>query len=494
MSGSSRTHLRPASPLRSRSVLRSNGYAAQPVTLALPASMCFPAAISIADLPRGDRRAMTYRLEERIPFAAESVVADFIVTGDRALGACVRPDEIWSLLDACAAAGVDVAAIAPAALLAAQGCGPVSAELLVLPEAEQVNLLALQRGAVTAWATAPTAAGAEAQVRAMWPDAPPASVAVTSDVDDEFRAALARMSPSGAVTDLGVDSVAAIARTGGEIAAGRREPLVNFRRDSLAVRDPIDAHRRPLNALLAAAAVLLLSITVAAGARAHRYATAERRAEVEMRTAFLGQFPGLGGADQRRGGRERASEGRIGRCRRGGGRRAARVGDDDARGRARATAGGGRSARHADVVRRRIVRTGGARRRVRADRCPKRRRSSGRIECFAGADAQGIGRIVDVRTARRRGRRRRARTPRSPKGADDERAGHEAAHACGRGVHGGGGGRVCATARRRARRRSDGRMTCVACASSSTTWRGAAAVRRSRPAGTRRRRLQVSRH
>src|SRR5947209_18703807 len=63
--------------------LRSAGYAGQGVVLGVPSGACLCAPILSDDLPSKDRRrAMLYRLEEKIPLPAEEVVADFIPTSE----------------------------------------------------------------------------------------------------------------------------------------------------------------------------------------------------------------------------------------------------------------------------------------------------------------------------------------------------------------------------------------------------------------------------
>ncbi|HEX4793465.1 MAG TPA: hypothetical protein VH370_06720 [Humisphaera sp.] len=59
--------------------LQAAGYSGGGVMLAIPSAWCFSATISVANLPRRDRQAILYRLEEKLPLAAESLVADFIL-------------------------------------------------------------------------------------------------------------------------------------------------------------------------------------------------------------------------------------------------------------------------------------------------------------------------------------------------------------------------------------------------------------------------------
>jgi hypothetical protein len=269
-------------------VLKPAGYAGGPVIVALPASMCFCASISTGDLPRGDANALLYRFEEKLPFPAETVVADFITGDDRALGVCVKPQALTPLLDALENAGIDVGVITPAAMLAGQGLAGTDASLLVMGEpfdATQVNLLTRNAGRPTQWATT---SDVSAQALLMTGE-PVARALVTIDAKDAAA-------PLGAVLqDAGMATVEAIAHGAAEIFAGRLQPVINFRRGALAARDRLQRHRRPLNALLASAALLFAAITVAGLVRASRYQRLERAADARIRTEFLAQFPNWSG-------------------------------------------------------------------------------------------------------------------------------------------------------------------------------------------------------
>src|SRR5215207_4587918 len=87
--------------------LRRLGYAGRGVTLAVPAGWCMAATVD-ADAAGFDRKAMLYRLEERLPIAVEEFVADFVEApdGGRVLGVCGRIDVLRPWLDALERAGV----------------------------------------------------------------------------------------------------------------------------------------------------------------------------------------------------------------------------------------------------------------------------------------------------------------------------------------------------------------------------------------------------
>src|SRR4051812_6878706 len=104
--------------------LKSAGYRGEPVVLALPSAWCLCASVATAGLPRKDRRrAMLYRLEEKLPLAAEDVVADFLPGGpssEQSLGVCAQKQMVAPLVGALERNGLSLAAICPAALLAVQ--------------------------------------------------------------------------------------------------------------------------------------------------------------------------------------------------------------------------------------------------------------------------------------------------------------------------------------------------------------------------------------
>src|SRR5258708_9296196 len=69
------------------------------------------------------RRAMIYRLEEKLPIGAEDVVADFVPAGpadEQVLGVCAQKAALAPLVEALEENGVTVGAICPASLLALQ--------------------------------------------------------------------------------------------------------------------------------------------------------------------------------------------------------------------------------------------------------------------------------------------------------------------------------------------------------------------------------------
>ncbi len=268
--------------------MRRMGYAGQGTVLALGAGECLAASIQTNDLPRGDRKAMLYRLEEKVPLAAEHVVADFAIGAEgRALGVCVREDAVAPLLNSLESHGVAVQSIAPAALLAAQQLaeGVPSLNLLVA-EGEQVNVVAVRGGAPSSWSVVPmTADDVQLQMDLVAIEAadevPLRTCGIDATVLGERAAERAKSSER---------LLAAMAAAG--VLAGKRRPWIELRRDGLAIADPLRLHRAGLNAVLAAAAVFLACLAIGLLWRAHRYEAQARAAERKMVEEFSMAFPG----------------------------------------------------------------------------------------------------------------------------------------------------------------------------------------------------------
>src|SRR5688500_4342021 len=137
-------------------VTRRAGYRGEPVILAIPSAWCFAASISTTDLTRRrDHRARLFRLEEKLPLAAEEVVADFIDAGERSLGVCARLDQLRPVVEALESQGVAVESVAPAALLAVQAASQASAcGVVLVAEAGAVSVITLRDGRPVAWSVA----------------------------------------------------------------------------------------------------------------------------------------------------------------------------------------------------------------------------------------------------------------------------------------------------------------------------------------------------
>jgi hypothetical protein len=281
------------SPEQVASSLRQAGYRGEGIVVALPSTWCVAAAIDVANVPTRDYRSMTYRLEEHLPLAAESIVADFVVRGDRALAVCAKMDVLRETIDGLEAHGIAVRSVTPAALLAAQNLarGDDRDYVLVLGEPMRISLIGVRGGVAASWAlvsTAPTDVALHLDVISLDYDGPPALRAC--DVAPDVREVL---SERGEVRDLPADSVEAAARREARrVLDGRGHPWYEMRRGGLAPADRLRGFRKAINAALASAAVLLLACSAGMLWRAERYEAAARANEAALAADFQRAFPG----------------------------------------------------------------------------------------------------------------------------------------------------------------------------------------------------------
>src|SRR5205823_5654772 len=176
--------------------------------------------------------------EERLPLAAEEVVADFISHDGSALGVCARLDELRVLVDALESRGVSVQSVTPTALLAVQSLGDVGESLVLWGEGgHQVNLLSLRNGKPVAWSLLP------ADVE----DLRPHLIAAEANAPDAPRirahaidASLASAVGAEIVSDDSIETAAS--RVAADVTAGRLRPWIELRRGPLAAKDSLRRH------------------------------------------------------------------------------------------------------------------------------------------------------------------------------------------------------------------------------------------------------------
>jgi len=285
---------------KAAAALHENQYAGQGLVLAIASEWCFSATIQTTDLPRNDRKAMIYRLEEKLPLAAEAMVADFVIHHDgSALGVCTRHKTLSELIDALEGQNIAVQSIAPLALLAGEGMSsPGHNAPMVVFMADEVfgegviEVLAFEGNSLVNWAAVPARVG-DVQLHldmiSMLLSAPP--VFATCGLDSTLNGFLQK-GLAVAVKKLEPTPIAAALEASQRVLAGRSRPWVEFRRGPLAIADRLRLHRKPLNAALAAAVVLMMAVALTLFFRAHRYALLEASADQQVADGFREQFPG----------------------------------------------------------------------------------------------------------------------------------------------------------------------------------------------------------
>lgn len=279
--------------------LRAAGHAGEPVLLAVPSSWCFSASVETADLPKNDRKAMLYRLEEKLPLAAEGMVADFVArAGGKAVGVCARLEVLRPIVEALEAAQVPVQSVTPAALLVGQhllSANNASVELLLCQDGggpEGIDAIATESETLVNWAvTPPDVSDLQLHLGFLSMTLPAVPKLSGCGLERGFVESVERaLSVRVPVAEAPAWEVAVLA--GAEVLHGGRRPWVEFRRGPLAIRDALRLHRKPLNAALAAAVLLAMSVAAILLVRAQRYAAVEASANQEMADAFREQFPG----------------------------------------------------------------------------------------------------------------------------------------------------------------------------------------------------------
>src|SRR2546423_1711711 len=198
--------------------LKQLGHGASPITLAIPSNWCLCASIRTDDLPKADYKSLLYRLEEKLPWPAESITADFVRHENSALGICIKTEKIRPLIDALETRDIPIQTITPTALLAA-AAQPASDSILVLQSRDHVDLLVMQNGKPSAWSvTTPEESDINLQFNLLSVDLPRVEIKNVEDL---------------------------------ALRAAHQTAWINLRQHDLAASDKLRLHRRALNALLA---------------------------------------------------------------------------------------------------------------------------------------------------------------------------------------------------------------------------------------------------
>jgi hypothetical protein len=271
--------------------LKAAGHRGGGVVLALPSEWCLAAPVDTAGLPAKDRRrAMTYRLEEKLPVAAEEVVADFVPappTAATVFGVCTRTAELAPLVQSLEAAGIDVTAVCPASLLALQNISDkLEAVLWPSDTPSRVELFTFRDGQLHGWYVLPDdPKDVLLHVEHEFPQS--TTIAVHSDIKSFFA-----RHPGLRVAPLKSPSAAATATAMAvQILSGKATPWIDLRRDAVAPRDRFRPIRTPLTCAAVAAVLCLLCAVGAMLWRAGRYDDLAARLADDQRLVYRKAFP-----------------------------------------------------------------------------------------------------------------------------------------------------------------------------------------------------------
>jgi hypothetical protein len=298
--------------------LKSKGYRGEGIVLAIPSSMCLCASARIDGLPaKHRRRAMVYRLEEKLPIAAEEVVADFIpasATESETLGVCSRRASLAPIVEALEESGLAITAICPASLLALQSLqtrgslgSPESADAVIWPDesGDQLELFVLRGGRLHGWYVFPNRPKDLLLYlgMALPPQSPDeaASKSLAALGVDAGVLTLLSARPDLRIREIEASTPSVAAATlAGSILDGKLIPWIDLRRDALAVRDSLRQVRTPLTCAAAAVVLCMLCLCGAMLWRANRYESMANRFADEQQAAFRQAFPtGAAPADVR---------------------------------------------------------------------------------------------------------------------------------------------------------------------------------------------------
>ena len=324
-------------------------YAGDPLVLAIPAAWCLAAAVSTADLPRGKKarhQALRYRLEERLPLAAEEFVASYcpaphspmtsttsphsvpstsvpvssateqapasinlgapivdaedpISANSEVLAVAVAIERLAPVVQALEAQGIAIGPICPTTFLAVQTyAGRLPKQVRIFWEIEEhLETLVLQGGVPKNWTILKSDVSAVQRHLAL------AALQENTSLPCEFldsslaTESLKRISsaPKAAVqpaVEGGCGAADWAAQAAEQVLAGSLAPWIDLRCDAMATQDRCRMFRRPLNTALAAAAVLAVCLTVGLAWQAHRYTLATADLQGRQEAIYRRLYPG----------------------------------------------------------------------------------------------------------------------------------------------------------------------------------------------------------
>jgi hypothetical protein len=270
-------------------------YQGEGVVLALPSSWCIAASVCTQGLPPRDRAAMRFRLEEKLPIAAEAFTADFIEHDGSALGVCVVNERVVPVVAALEAAGVVVQSISPAALLATQHCrwAGGDAQVLLWGERASVNLITRAGDVPDRWSLSTNQLDAiRFELNVMLADLEGPQRGAALELDNSLASSLSAETGLAIARAETLTIERAVIAIAPDVLSGRVKPWIELRRDALAISDPLRVIRRSINAALMAAAVVCLVLAAVFFYRSVRYDRLAQSYEAELANEFKREFAG----------------------------------------------------------------------------------------------------------------------------------------------------------------------------------------------------------
>ncbi len=281
--------------------LHERGYAGEPVLLAVPSGWCAAASIPTDDLPRKDRQAaMAYRLEEKLPIAAEQFSAGFILGGGEALGVCVMLGKARPIVELIEARGVFVRSIIPTALLATQhwvqSDSRTTADVLIWQNNGWCDMFIFdpEHSRPVSWSFLPDDhRGITLHLSMMSIHGrEPLDVVLLGDDSGPTAKKLSELPTVRDTTSRQEDIYLMAARDAGLILNDRSQPWVDLKSSELGAAGRIQQIREPMRAILVATVLMLVCLNAAILWRAHRYQGMAQHYANQQRQLFTDLFPG----------------------------------------------------------------------------------------------------------------------------------------------------------------------------------------------------------
>jgi hypothetical protein len=268
------------------------------VVVALPSRLCLPASMTVDGARRPDREMLTFAMEDRLPIAAEDVVADFVsLEATDYLGIAVAAEPLRVICDVLRCHDVTIEHVCPAAILALQWLlheHPAEPRDIVLwARDEHADLFRCEGGLPRAWRRVrmhrdALRAAVRAEMMAISDNTAPTIEALGREDSDwsEFPPENARFSSRACPMD------EAALRGAAAVLRGTVDPWFDLTRANCLEADRLRLLRRPLRFAATAAAGLLLVTIAALWWRAGRYELLTRRLESVQTRVFSALYPG----------------------------------------------------------------------------------------------------------------------------------------------------------------------------------------------------------
>lgn len=280
-----------------RSQLSEQGWRGEPLVISLAATLCLSATVSVpAPSMLRKRQAMRFHLEGWIPWPAEEFVADYVPQGNRALMVAARTEGLKELLEGLEQRDASPMALLPEAFLALDGHlsrrRDILHHALLWRHGDQVELFVIGDGRPLVWRHGRLQANddplqlasldlLDQQAQATWLargfEPPQQNALIASGLHVEF------------LDDLSWEE--ALRESVDALVAGKREPLLDLRREELAGKRPVQALGTQLRRLKIAAVSAALAVCGALWIRGDRYAAASIDLQRQTVALFERTFP-----------------------------------------------------------------------------------------------------------------------------------------------------------------------------------------------------------